>query len=278
MTRGILYIATGEQYIQEAIVSARSAREQIPSIPRAVVTDQDCELDMFDEVMRVDDPDHSYRDNVDYIIYSPFDKTIFLDSDTYICKNITEVFTLLERFDIAASHDSGRRKHIYRNDGTEVRAPDSFPMYNSGVIAFRNSQRTKRLFQNWRTVYNRHEEKNNSTTNQPALREALYNTDIAIGTLPPEYNCRLPHPPYIRGKVKILHGRSNEFQTIEGALNSEPTHRRRTFFSLNQKNKHTILRLEVDKWMRRLSKIQERIGERGYIYAIEKTISDVRNS
>jgi hypothetical protein len=41
MTRGILYVATGKRYIEEAIQSIRSVRRHMPDISIAVYTDSD---------------------------------------------------------------------------------------------------------------------------------------------------------------------------------------------------------------------------------------------
>jgi hypothetical protein len=42
---------------------------------------------------------------------------------------------------------------------------------------------------------------------QPSFREAIYESDIRIATLPSEYCFRIHTPDYARGAVKILHGR-----------------------------------------------------------------------
>ncbi len=39
---------------------------------------------------------------------SPYEHTLFLDADTYICDNINELFDLLELFDLALAHDTFR--------------------------------------------------------------------------------------------------------------------------------------------------------------------------
>lgn len=39
------------------------------------------------------------------MLHSPFEHTIFLDTDTFVCGDFSELFDLLDHFDIAMSHD-----------------------------------------------------------------------------------------------------------------------------------------------------------------------------
>ncbi|GGI95671.1 hypothetical protein GCM10008995_02190 [Halobellus salinus] len=262
-SEGILYIATGKKYINEAVTSARSLEEHMPDIPISIISNREPDSDIFDTVFTVDNPSYSFKDNVDYLRKSPYDKTIFLDSDTYVCRDISELFELLEQFDIAAAHDTGRRHKLYKDDNIEVRAPDSFPMYNSGVVIFSDNIEIDNLFDKWEDIYYRHTDKASGIVNQPSFREALYKTDVRIATLPPEYNCRLPYPTYLRGEVKIIHGRTSNFEAIEQILNEEPTESRRTFLNFSGRKNPHILRLDLDKWQYRQRSLFESLFNRG---------------
>lgn len=264
-TEGVLYIATGDEFVQEAIQSAQSVRTALPDTPITLITDESPDADFFDDVVQVSDPEYSYADNVSYIDRSPYDRTLFLDTDTYLCADISEVFEMLDRFDVVATHDSGRRHSLYNDDGIEVNAPDSFPMYNSGVVAFRDSERVSTLFERWKAVYERHAERVDGIFNQPSFREVLYQTDVQIGTLPPEYNCRLPYPPYVRGEVKLLHGRASNFEGVAKRLNEDPITERRTFLTLAGRGDPRVVRLPLDKWQHRQRRLYESLQERGIL-------------
>jgi len=56
---------------------------------------------------------------------------------------------------------------------------------------------------------------------QTALREVLYNSNIKVATLPPEYNCRTNHLVFINLKAKIIHGVYPDLQSIEKVINQE---------------------------------------------------------
>lgn len=262
-SKGVLYIATGEKYVEEAATSARSLKTHMPNIPITIATDDIYETDVFDTVVELDSPEYSYADNVRYIGLTPYERTLFIDSDTYITGDISEIFDILDEFDIATAHDTGRRREFYRDDEIKVNAPDCFPMYNSGVVVYNDSSAVNELFDKWSDIYERHSSKVPGVVNQPSFREALYVSNVRIATLPPEYNCRLPYPTYLRGDVKIIHGRASNFEPTEQILNKEPTESRRTFLTFAGRNGHYILRLDLDKWQYRQRSLFESLFERG---------------
>ncbi|EHK02479.1 hypothetical protein HRED_04318, partial [Candidatus Haloredivivus sp. G17] len=71
-----------------------------------MITDQHREDDAFDEV-RIEEPNEG-SDKIQYMDKSPFNKTLLLDTDTLIVDDITELFDLLEQFDIAFAHNPKR--------------------------------------------------------------------------------------------------------------------------------------------------------------------------
>jgi hypothetical protein len=93
--------------------------------------------------------------------------------------------------------------------------PESFPWYNGGVIAFKDSVRTREFFETWRSIYRQNKEQG-ITHNMISLRAALYHSDVRITTLPWRYNCLIRKGNKISGSVKIFHGRLDEFDA-EGA-------------------------------------------------------------
>ena len=57
-------------------------------------------------------PQH-IRSKVDFITSSPFKKTLYLDSDTVVVRDITDIFDSLDRFDVAVTHDYARKRTKY---------------------------------------------------------------------------------------------------------------------------------------------------------------------
>jgi len=151
----------------------------------------------------------------------PFDKNLYLDADTYVDGNIKDIFDILDRFDIVAAHNEARawyHSDFYAEHGIEV--PDSFPEYNTGVVAYNDSDKVRSLFESWNEIYDRLEYERN----QPGFRVALYESDVTIGTLPPEYNFMTHTIGFASGDVKILHQGNSDADLQEWAelLNSVP--------------------------------------------------------
>jgi len=182
MDRGILYVATGKAYYQEAIISAQSLKKCSPDLPICIVTDQDDDNPLFDTKEKLDDVQHSFRDKVLGMQRSPFKHTLFLDTDTYICKPVDALFQILGRFDIAAAHAPKRRSM-----GLEdlMQAPATFPELNTGVIAYQQTPDVSLFLTEWLRLYDKFvriekERKQQLKGDQPAFREALYQSRLAV--------------------------------------------------------------------------------------------------
>ena len=218
--KGIVYIATGRKYVDEAVVSARSAKDNMPDIRITLFSDfTGDQVDfggLFDGVVKIIDADGSCRDKIRPLLESPYEKTLFLDTDTYICEPVYDLFEMLDRFDIALAHAPDR----YQYDLPEL--PDCFTELNSGVIAFRNNEQVKELLKQWETTFYEMLDKDvDSHRDQHSLRDALYRSDARLLILPPEYNFRTLCPTFAgkHCKVKILHGRHADPRRVASKLN-----------------------------------------------------------
>jgi hypothetical protein len=211
---GVLYIITTHKdfrYLKAGIESAKSIKYYSPQLSIHIYTDYDglnfiekhIKTRLFDSKGLINTPPH-YRSKVDYISKSPFVNTLYLDSDTLICDDISEMYELLNEFDIALAH--AHKRNTPQNLRTwRITIPYSFPQYNSGVILYRNTKVIKKFFETWADCF--HEAK--FIKDQVTLRELLFKSKLRIATLPPEYNIR--YQKYIKiwstgeAKPKILH-------------------------------------------------------------------------
>ncbi|MEE9454491.1 MAG: putative nucleotide-diphospho-sugar transferase [Paracoccaceae bacterium] len=112
-----------------------------------------------------------------------FKHAIYLDADIFVIASISDIFTVLERFDIAAAHDQDRNGPLATVDFTQ-NLPAAFPQYNSGVLGVTRNTKTQALLQEWEHLVS----STNAPRDQPILRELLFGSDLKIGTLPAEYN------------------------------------------------------------------------------------------
>jgi hypothetical protein len=220
---GVLYIATGRRHLGEMLVSARSVRRHLPGVPIVLYTDQaDLPAGVFDEVRRLDQPRHSFIDKIAPLCETPFERTLFLDTDTLVCAPIFDVFEILDRADVALAHAP------YRHDRPFV-TPNCFPELNTGVLAYRRTPEMIAMFRDWLRLYEKEvAETGRMDSDQPAFREALYRAPISFSVLPPEYNLRTVMPAAVgRCAVRIIHGRGPDMQELERWVNA--SHRIRLF-------------------------------------------------
>ena len=141
---------------------------------------------------------------------TPFDQTLFLDSDVYVFDKLEEVFILLDKYDMAMAH-APFRQFIELNE-----VPSSFSEFNTGVILFNKSEKIFAFFSEWLLNFYQL----NCKRDQPAFRKAIYdNNDIRHYTLIPEFNCRFNMIGYVCDNVNFLHGRAKDITAIERAIN-----------------------------------------------------------
>lgn len=202
MERGVLYVAVGNEFVNEATVSARTLRREMPDINIAVVSNQSISGSVFDTIIQLENPSFGFRDKVAGIRHSPFDQTVYLDTDVFVAEGFPELFEVLNQFDIAATHNPNRDL-----DTSDLGVPASFPEYNTGVLAYETSACTD-LFEAWADKY-----RDDHAHDQPSFRKAVYESDVRIATLPREYNCMIRYPGKVVEPVKIFHSRLLEMDS-----------------------------------------------------------------
>lgn len=183
MTRGVIYIATGRAHVAAACASAASVRRSNPGLGLALFSDAAPADPVFDEVRPILSP-HA-RSKVDHLAATPFRETLFLDSDTRVVGDLGDLYRLLERFDIAAaqrSPDPGRLRRAQAADAP----PAAFPEYNGGVLLYRVGPRVLAFLKAWQACYHAR----GGGADQVSLRTALWESDLAIATLPQRFNRR----------------------------------------------------------------------------------------
>ncbi len=190
MKQGILYIVHGDRYIKEAAYSVKTVKATHPDMHVTLFTDKDPGIYYFDDVkiINVTGP----RMKIEHMYNSPYDNTLFLDSDTGIIGSLSGVFDLMTRFDIAAALDHMRKDEkkarVYK-DYADI--PGSFSEFNSGVVLFKKSSATKHFFEIWQKNYKVWTESSGRINDQPSFRVSLWQCqDLKIHTLPPEFNIR----------------------------------------------------------------------------------------
>jgi hypothetical protein len=178
----------------------------LPGVPIVLFTDQKPDdKDGFDEVIHLCEPHALWHINkLIAMLRSPFEKTLLLDTDTCVCADISGLFAVLDRFDLAMAHD---RAYIH-DFPADTGVPDAFVEPNQGVVAFRRCDAVQRALQealNWTEKLRA--QSGAYPYDQAPFRIALFHSHVRIATLPLEYNCRFASYGYLNGVVRILHGR-----------------------------------------------------------------------
>lgn len=148
--------------------------------------------------------------------YSQNDKVVYLDTDTHVCAPLDGLFEALEFFDFLGAHAPGRQ-----TAPTVEPITDAFPEYNIGVNGFFVSVRLFAFLSNWVARYKKYQDTYRNNDQAP-LREAIwrgYWDNLTFGTLPTEYNFRFQMGGQVREKVKVLHGRSNDYDKLCEVVN-----------------------------------------------------------
>jgi len=221
INQGFIYIVTGASYAREAIHSIESLSRCTPKTGITVVTDQP-ELFASTNVHVVrkqkTSPQASWKSNLAYkvqgLLQTPYQKTVFLDSDTHVCASIDELFFALQFFDLLAmpSYIDCQQPYIDETPRTGL------VEINTGVIGYNSTPAVKAFLENWLRCYMANYRKYKH--DQPAFVEALAKSDIRFFPISNAYNFRinyLSRSP--RTPVKVLHGRGVDFSYIDSRLN-----------------------------------------------------------
>lgn len=245
---GVIYAVTGERYRREALKSARSVKQTNPDLPITIFSDERVDSEYIDNYIDISttNTDLSQRPKVACLSETPYDRTIYLDSDTYVTGDLTPLLDLLSGFDIGTGKVPLRRYEYGRSpayskkdfkdaninseeefrDIAEITAPPTLTDYNTGVLVYELNSSTSELFDMWSELYKKHSKMTTHTRDQPAFREAVFRSDIKITTLPPEYNCWIRAlydesylQQYIVEDVRIFHGRPNDMEDVAKKIN-----------------------------------------------------------
>ena len=147
---GVLFVVTGAHYTAAAGDAARSVAQTNPWLKIGIFSDQDVTDPVFTFVGKIQGEDS--RRKHEYVGQSPFAKTLYLDSDIRVVSDLSDLFRLLERYEIAGAHVRYRSK-AKRLRKNKLDLPQSFPQINCGVLLYKKSGAVDSLFKLWNDIY-----------------------------------------------------------------------------------------------------------------------------
>tara|TARA_B100001093_G_C26813225_1_gene1008455 strand:+ start:399 stop:1121 length:723 start_codon:yes stop_codon:yes gene_type:complete len=169
MSNGVIYSCVGGiRFLQEAIESAKSVKKLSPSLKISLfhgyssIELKKKDLSVFDDIKKIVIDDNlpsrfsgnmkGFLSKLSAIKNTPYDNTLFLDTDTILCKPIHSLFKLLDKFDIAIA--PGPMTQRPTNDADVLsELPMEFPELNTGVILYRNNQKMKLFIREWEDTF-----------------------------------------------------------------------------------------------------------------------------
>lgn len=203
MNRGLLYLAKGETFLAEAEMSAQQTEAVMPDYPIALVADREPDVACFDTVI-IDEAPFEKGDKPRALQETPYDQTIYLDTDIYLSESIGGLFEILEAFELGLRRDR-EQAHVPR--GSPI--PAAFPEFNAGVMTYRSTERVMEMLKMWERRCHPGDE-----FDQRSLRLALYHSDVRFTPIPNRYNCQYHWDNIVDGRVKVFHGPLVERDTI----------------------------------------------------------------
>lgn len=232
MKRGFLYYADSIGYLNEATTSAARLREIHPESAISILSSVGGDR-TFDSIIPLLPPPNptmvsdtqseekkqwklGLLRRLENLERTPFERTLYLDSDTYVLERCDELFNLLDHFDICLAKAPLDRSPI------EVRGKmcSSAEPHNCGVILFSRNERIRKLFILWREYYLSHLRRGEMGADQSAFEQALIESNARVYTLSNLWNARARYPLLLLGTVKILHVRTQDPRRIAGAINA----------------------------------------------------------
>ena len=273
MSRGVLYVASTEDYVQEAEISAFYLKKSNPNINCSVVTPHQTRFD-FDHVIKMRKPDRDRSAKIRNLPQSPYDKTLFLDTDTLVLEPIEDGFELLNKNEFAFCIDP------YENEPIEG-IPQSFPEANTGVLFYENNEKFERFCVEWlEELVSRDAHEN--VRDQPVFREILWNSDCRFAVLRPEWNLMVDFPSVAHGRVKIAHTRilrsidEHRYVDILNNINVLQIHDNHRLFRPRVNSTVECIYIKPSIEWNSLRRLKFHLKRNGILYTIKRISDEVR--
>lgn len=242
LNQGFLYIATGIKHIKEAIQSAHSLKKVNPQARITLVTSEEVQDSCFEKV--IFEPFKTKIQRIAFIykaknMYhaSPYEKTLFVDSDTYFYDDCSDLFELLDYCDLALSIETFSPPIDIDKPQINGKKLVGCQIYNTGVIAYNKNSKNQQLFDKWEAIYT--EKITNNTigleNDQTSFAEAWLQSDAKLAIFPREWNARTPFFITLNESVRLVHGRHENYEQLKVKLETPNAYKHRMWHPYKKK-------------------------------------------
>ena len=159
-SRGFVTLATGdEKYYRYARNLLYSYRLHNISLPFAILCDRENEYTKeFDKVVVLENTTATYSDKFRVLVDSPYDETVFIESDCLVYHNLEEMFRLLssgDDFTAFGVNDDDIKVWFSKPEQLKEKYGglfSSIPVFNPGYFFVRKSELTQKIYRDTKEV------------------------------------------------------------------------------------------------------------------------------
>ena len=152
--RGFVTMATGdEKYYQFARNLLYSYRLHNKKLPFGIICDRENEYTKdFDDVVVIENATFTYSDKFRVFVDSPYEETVFIESDCLVYRNLDEMFELLaggDDYTAFGVNDDNIKVWFSKPEqlrGTFGDMFTSIPVFNPGYLFIRKSPLTEKIY------------------------------------------------------------------------------------------------------------------------------------
>jgi Nucleotide-diphospho-sugar transferase len=144
---GIIYLVSGgRSYLGELITSLKSLRRHEPALPVTVFSRFRVPSRLGAEWVPLESKEHPLKLKVLTLRQSPYERTLFLDTDITIRGPLRDVFTRLDAHDFCAANSHEADWSVKPPRFVAMVRPGD---YNTGVLLYRKSDAMLRFLTRW---------------------------------------------------------------------------------------------------------------------------------
>ncbi|MDR2792571.1 MAG: hypothetical protein LBB61_02740 [Treponema sp.] len=150
MTNGMITIAIGKKYISQAKYLALSAVLNAPHILRSVITDKPEALVKYYDIVIPYNAEYGdpFTTKTRLYLYTPFEKTLYMDADSLVINNIDSYWEYLENNSFVYNGTLITEGEWYFDIKKTIEQIGIkwLPKFNSGMFLFKKNLITKQVF------------------------------------------------------------------------------------------------------------------------------------
>lgn len=192
---GIVFCVSGPQFEDELEAAVARLSVVAPSLP----------VHVHHVPSMVD-----FQPKLDAMADTPFDRTIFFDTDTYCIDKPSRLFGLLEKFDVImapAPRERENRGLVPHNSGLVGFGHRALPMLRDAAQRYRD-----------REIDQPHHP-GSLHYDQIYIADGIARFGLRFWALPQNWNFRLPFASVVFGRVHVLHGRVPDYESVAREIN-----------------------------------------------------------